>query len=207
MLQTFENLDAEKKRRILNAAMEEFVAKGYKQATTDDIVARAGISKGALFHYFGSKDRLYVYLMDFVLDTYRRRINERTNFNEPDFFIRLHQMLQGKMEVSIAYPDLVAFWIKARGESSDIVVAHLEKRITALRPQMQDFLANIDYSRFKDSLDIPKTIKVIFWTFEGLSNEIVERAKSSQELLNLEKEFAEVEEYIQYFRILFYKEK
>ena len=48
-------LPEEKRRRIVNAAMEAFGKNEYKRASTDDIAARAGISKGLLFHYFGSK--------------------------------------------------------------------------------------------------------------------------------------------------------
>lgn len=42
-------LTEEKRRRILNAALEEFAKHDYKGASTDDIAAKAGISKGLLF--------------------------------------------------------------------------------------------------------------------------------------------------------------
>ena len=44
----FNGLKAEKRQSILNAALGEFADKGYALASTNGIVRRAGISKGAL---------------------------------------------------------------------------------------------------------------------------------------------------------------
>ena len=44
-----------KRQRILDAAIREFAEHGYDKASTNSIVKEAGIAKGLLFHYFGSK--------------------------------------------------------------------------------------------------------------------------------------------------------
>ncbi|RDC49957.1 TetR/AcrR family transcriptional regulator, partial [Acinetobacter sp. RIT592] len=49
MKKTFENLSEEKRLRIINSAIEEFANKGYRRATVDNIVLKAGISKGSVF--------------------------------------------------------------------------------------------------------------------------------------------------------------
>lgn len=49
-----------KKDEILQACMEEFAHYGYEGANTNRIAERAGVSKGLLFHYFGSKEKLYI---------------------------------------------------------------------------------------------------------------------------------------------------
>ncbi len=46
------------------AAMEVFAAKGYHGAIVDDIVDASGTSKGAFYHYFPSKQGIFVRLMD-----------------------------------------------------------------------------------------------------------------------------------------------
>lgn len=43
---------------ILDAALSTFVEMGFERATTADIRARAGVSNGALFHHFPSKDAI-----------------------------------------------------------------------------------------------------------------------------------------------------
>jgi len=48
------------KRRILDIAREMFSVHGYEVATNRDIASAAGITSGALYHYFGSKLDLYL---------------------------------------------------------------------------------------------------------------------------------------------------
>jgi TetR/AcrR family transcriptional regulator len=47
------------KRRILDAALQEFSAKGISGARVDAIAARAGVNKALLYYYFGSKEDLF----------------------------------------------------------------------------------------------------------------------------------------------------
>jgi AcrR family transcriptional regulator len=49
----------EAKSRILEAANKVFAEKGYHEATMDDIAKRLGVSKGAIYLYFASKEGLF----------------------------------------------------------------------------------------------------------------------------------------------------
>ncbi len=49
----------EARTRILDAADQVFGEKGYRQATMDDVAKKLGVSKGALYLYFASKDELF----------------------------------------------------------------------------------------------------------------------------------------------------
>ena len=46
------------KTRILNAAVKLIRTKGYNATTVDDLCSEAGVTKGAFFHHFKSKDAL-----------------------------------------------------------------------------------------------------------------------------------------------------
>lgn len=48
------------KQKLLNAALALIREKGFSAMTVDDLCARAGVTKGAFFHYFKSKDELGV---------------------------------------------------------------------------------------------------------------------------------------------------
>ncbi|MFZ3148058.1 MAG: helix-turn-helix domain-containing protein [Methanothrix sp.] len=50
----------EAKKKIIAAGIEVMSEKGYNQTTMDDIAAHLGVSKGALYLYFKSKDDLIV---------------------------------------------------------------------------------------------------------------------------------------------------
>ena len=44
---------------ILDAALEEFTARGYEGARLDDVAKRAGIAKGTIYLYFADKEALF----------------------------------------------------------------------------------------------------------------------------------------------------
>lgn len=50
--------------RILNVATREFANKGYEGAKTDDIADRARINKRMIYHYFSSKEQLYLAVLE-----------------------------------------------------------------------------------------------------------------------------------------------
>lgn len=45
-------------RRLLSAATKLFADKGFDRTSVQEIVEAAGVTKGAMYHYFGSKDDL-----------------------------------------------------------------------------------------------------------------------------------------------------
>ena len=55
----FERLSEEKRKRILNAAAQEFAIHGYETASLNKILEAAGISKGAAYYYFDDKEDLH----------------------------------------------------------------------------------------------------------------------------------------------------
>jgi AcrR family transcriptional regulator len=46
-------------QELLSAALELFVEKGFSAARSDEVAARAGVSKGTLYLYFPSKEELF----------------------------------------------------------------------------------------------------------------------------------------------------
>ena len=45
--------------RLLKAAIEVFASRGPNGPTVDEICRKAGLNKRMIYHYFGSKERLY----------------------------------------------------------------------------------------------------------------------------------------------------
>lgn len=66
------------RRAILRAAREVFAAKGYAEASLDDIVGPAGLTKGALYHHFKNKaallEAVYVEMEEDVVERVQARM-------------------------------------------------------------------------------------------------------------------------------------
>ena len=57
---------------ILDAALAEFAGKGLSGGRVDEIAARAGVNKRMIYHYFGSKQGLFLAALERIYETIRR---------------------------------------------------------------------------------------------------------------------------------------
>lgn len=67
------------RRRLLDAASETFLEKGYLDSTLDDIARRAGLSKGAVYSNFGSKQEIVGLLLGMRIERMRGVIAAATD--------------------------------------------------------------------------------------------------------------------------------
>lgn len=59
---TFFNLSEEKRQRIINATIDEFIENSYENVLISNIAKRSNIPVGSFYQYFYDKDDLYLYL-------------------------------------------------------------------------------------------------------------------------------------------------
>lgn len=69
-----EHLHAQRRLQILQAASQEFKAKGFHGARTEDICSGAGMSAGTVFRYFTSKEEMIATIAEMEIETYRKWI-------------------------------------------------------------------------------------------------------------------------------------
>lgn len=207
MYSKFFNLDEEKQDRIINAALKEFAQKGYDNASTNEIVKEAGISKGLLFHYFQNKKQLYFFLFDYCYDLIVEEFYKKTDLSDPDFFMRMRQAITIKMELSAKYPDIFKFIQESFLEGSADLKEEIVKRKQELtKINFEKVYSGIDLSRFREDVDIQKVLKIITWTFEKMSDEALYKAKlSPTHDMDYQQIRLEAEEYFELFIKCFYK--
>ncbi|MBQ6593006.1 MAG: TetR/AcrR family transcriptional regulator [Solobacterium sp.] len=100
--QIFENLPEEKQELILSTGIKAFSGNTYKDVSTDSITKQCGISKGLLFHYFGSKKDYYLYCLE---KSMQRLIGGKENLTGDDFYGILFDSMNRKMETCMQYQD------------------------------------------------------------------------------------------------------
>jgi len=59
------------RQKIINAAKNLFASHGYSRTSIDDIITAAGITKGAFYHYFKSKETICCEIISSMQDEYQ----------------------------------------------------------------------------------------------------------------------------------------
>ncbi|OPJ59589.1 TetR/AcrR family transcriptional regulator [Clostridium oryzae] len=202
MNESFYSLTEEKQNRIINSAMKIFSQSPYRKASTDDIAAMAGISKGSLFYHFKNKKELYCYLYEYSCKKIYAEIDKNHALEETDFFQRNIKIVQARVAVMIEYPFIFDFALRAYYETDNQIIEAI-KFINQgiLKDAYVKLNKNIDISKFKNRQDINRAIKMLVWIGEGLIKE--KRCQGKIAAKELE---SEVYEYINILKTGFYKE-
>lgn len=203
----FMTMEVEKRQRVIYAALKEF-SKGYMEANTDVIVKDAGVSKGIIFHYFGSKRGLFLFLVKYSLDIvtteYERVISKRNDFLEN---IRL--VSKAKADMSRRYPLEFGFTVRAYSSIKEVFPEGLPGdmlNLTSMGMQQIHQGSNNDKSLFKEGIDSEKAKNIIIWTMNGFTDSLFRYGDDvdayKTHYYELEKEF---EEYLQTLRKILYR--
>jgi AcrR family transcriptional regulator len=80
------------RERIIEEAMRLFVRKGFFAASIADIAAAVGMTKGALYHHFESKDAIFFAVIETIRKAWRDAVG-REVLKEKDGLQRLHALL------------------------------------------------------------------------------------------------------------------
>ncbi|WP_245987624.1 TetR/AcrR family transcriptional regulator [Ureibacillus endophyticus] len=165
----------EKQERIINAAINEFVQNGFDKASTNEIVKEARISKGSLFNYFSSKKDLYLYLIQYSYKVIEI-IYKQIDLNETDIFKRIEKLGLIKLQIQRKFPKVFDFFISIVNEESDEVKDEIKERVNSIYDEgMAKIYENIDYSKFRDDIDIQKAIEILNWTMFGFGQKSIKQ--------------------------------
>ncbi len=117
--ESYDKLPEQRKKTILDSGIAEFARRSYPEASTDDITKASGISKGLLFHYFGSKREFYFYCLDQALSAI-------TSDNAPapetgSFYDILFSIMDAKINLCLKFPNETRLAnMAARENSADV---------------------------------------------------------------------------------------
>lgn len=162
----FFDLKKEKQDRMINAALKVFAFQGYKHASTDEIVKEAGISKGLLFHYFGSKIGTYEFVYDYSVKYMLLELSA-VNESETDVYRMLLQIEEAKLQVLRNYPYMQQFLVRAAREDDADALGVIAAQREEYNARYQQFLAGVNWNRLRDGIDADKLLKIIDYTIRG----------------------------------------
>lgn len=130
--QTQNERSAEMKRRLLDATVECLAERGYAATSTQEVVNRAGVSRGALAHHFSSKTDLVAeaaaYLISNRLRTTQRRMAKLAA--DKDELAKRIRLLWETYERT--FPATIEYMVAAR--TDDALRKRFDERINAYIP-------------------------------------------------------------------------
>lgn len=207
MFEKLLNLEPNRREEIINAALKEFAAKGFDDASTNVIAKEAGISKSLMFHYVNNKKDFFLFLYDYCIEIIKKEYFDLIDFSEKDIFERLRQTYLHKVEVLKKYPWIFDFTKTVVFTDSEAVNNELNERKKKLEESsLNNFFSNIDNSKFRDNLDVEKCKQLIYWAIGGYANQILEEIRSYENYItDYEKIRLEFDGYLNEMRKSFYK--
>ena len=130
----FFRLPEEKQQRIYQAGVKEFARCSYSEAGTDPITLQCGISKGLLFHYFGSKAEFYLFCLEEALKCLTNGKGETGSDpalsyrrDRRECYAILFSDLEGRIQLCRDFPDEMRFVSTAFREKHSAVSAEKER--------------------------------------------------------------------------------
>jgi len=201
-------MDPDKQKRVIAAGMTEF-RKGYQKASTDNIAGKAGISKGLLFHYFGSKKVLLWYLLSVALSVIRTGYTEQIDRCETDLLNRLLQAAYLKLELSAEHPAVFAFvekiYFSDEPECAD-ARDWLRDNVAPDWPDDEFSLRGISLDHFRSDIDPRVAVEAVRYTLSGYaSNALSDFETTGAFWENADRIMTGMQKYIELFRKTFYR--
>jgi AcrR family transcriptional regulator len=104
----------ETRARIIESATKLFSNRGFNASSVDDICAEAGISKGAFYHHFESKQALFLALLDSWLQAIDNAIETSKDQTAPETFMQMTEAFPYIFETAgEGLPMFFEFWLQA----------------------------------------------------------------------------------------------
>ena len=80
---TQDERSAETTTRVLEVAERHFATHGYEGTSTEALVAEAGLTRGALYHHFGSKQGLFEAVVRSLQERLARAVVDKADVRDP----------------------------------------------------------------------------------------------------------------------------
>ncbi|MCZ6464378.1 MAG: helix-turn-helix domain containing protein [Proteobacteria bacterium] len=171
----FAALDERKRVAILEAAAEEFAHRSFEAASTNRIIARAGVSKGALYYYFDDKADLFATVIESAIGRAERAIGGMASFADAaGFWDALLDLYRRITTFFAGEPNLAGLLKSAFDDAGvgEIVGLHTARLLAAFR----DLLGRgVAVGAVRDDLPLELLARVAFAVGDATDRWLLER--------------------------------
>jgi AcrR family transcriptional regulator len=136
---TFQRLDEEKKKRLMDALIHEFSEHTFSEASINRIVKDANISRGSFYQYFTDKEDCYLYLLQVIAQEkyilFQGVVQQSPHDSVYDEYL-------GMLDRSILWMKEKPVYYKI-GALMDLDNSDFIRNMTKLNPQMMEYFHNL----------------------------------------------------------------
>lgn len=136
---TFQRLDEEKKKRLMDALIHEFSEHTFSEASINRIVKDANISRGSFYQYFTDKEDCYLYLLQVIAQEkyilFQGVVQQTPHDSVYDEYL-------GMLDRSILWMKEKPVYYKI-GALMDLDNSDFIRNMTKLNPQMMEYFHNL----------------------------------------------------------------
>lgn len=162
----------EKRDELINFAIGEFGEKGYDNASLNNILKKAGISKGTFYYHFKNKEELYTYLIGILIEEKLKFFNENVNPMDfkKDIFTLLNILTKTGLEFAMTNPEINKFSETFFKEKNSEINKRVLKKFDMRSNNFYDDLIENAYNKGEIREDLPKTFvkNIVSYLFTNL---------------------------------------
>lgn len=164
----------DRRRCLLEAAARVFAEQGYACSRVADVAAAAGVAKGTVYEYFGSKQQLFFAVFEWMNRLIRERVDEVALKGRParDVLIDLLGVgAQLVVEQRELYPVLnIDLWVTSRGgDAEGVLTRAVEEQFRVYRELLAAVIRRGQESgEFRREVDAESIATILVGTFDGL---------------------------------------
>ncbi|SDY74165.1 transcriptional regulator, TetR family [Proteiniborus ethanoligenes] len=164
----------EKKEELIEAAVNEFGERGYENASLNNILKEAGISKGTFYYHFKNKEDLYFYLISMFIE--EKKSFFTNNIKPEDFNKSIFDLLKIMTEAGLKFasqsPNISRFSETFMKERDSEINRKMLERFSFKNNNYFESLIENAYSKGELRKDIPKSFvkHIITYLFTHLQD-------------------------------------
>jgi len=171
------------RKKILEAALQEFGTRGYSHASTNRIHEAAGVSKGVVFKHFQSKAGLYSAVFRRAFDKMLVAMEAQPFYADPDPFERVMRVTIWKFMYTREHPLDTAVMTEGIMNPPKELQAYLAEHLDFLmKTSVQHFFEDIPMDHIDPKYSKEEVIQNLQYGILGLQQSVVNQKMSMDQL-------------------------
>jgi len=164
-----------RQRRIVAVAMRQFAERGYEDVRIEEVAAQAGVAKGAVFGYFGSKAGLFLAAYQAAAGSFSRYLDAPPDVLAEGFFAVISHWVSRTPD--LIHENWVPYRVTLLGNYCSSLQLRREITQFLLREDpygTQDFVQfGIDRGEVRTDIDSRMIVSMVDWMMDRCQDAIV----------------------------------